>query len=60
MPIAGLALSAVGLVWGVMALIRSRSAEEAQQARVERILGVLLILSAVAIFAVVIAAWRTG
>jgi len=56
MSIAGLALGAVGLVWGVVAILRSRSAEDPKNARTERFLGVLYIVSALVIFALVIAA----
>ncbi len=56
MSIAGLALGAVGLVWGVVAIVRSRSAEDARQARMERLLGVFYLVSALVIFALVIAA----
>ena len=56
MSIAGLALAAVGLVWGVVAIVRSRSAEDAKQTRRERLLGVMFLVSAAFIFALVIAA----
>ncbi len=54
MSIAGLALGAVGLLWGVVAIVRSRSAEDAKQARMERLLGVFYLVSALVIFALVI------
>jgi hypothetical protein len=60
MSIAGLALGAVGLVWGVVAIVRSRSAEDAKQARMERLLGVVYLVSALVIFALVIAASQNG
>ena len=56
MSIAGLALGAVGLRWGVVAIVRSRSAEDPKTARMERLLGAFFIVSAVIVFALVIAA----
>jgi CDP-diglyceride synthetase len=56
MSLAGFALGAVGVVWGVVAIVRSRSAEDAKQARNERLLGVFWIVSGLIIFGLAIVA----
>ena len=56
MSLAGLALGTVGGVWGVVAIVRSRSAEDAKQARMERLLGVFWIVSGLITFGLVIVA----
>jgi hypothetical protein len=56
MSLAGFALGAVGVVWSVVAIVRSRSAEDAKQARNERLLGVFWIVSGLIIFGLAIVA----
>ena len=61
MSVAGLAIAGVGLVWGVFAIARSRTTEDPEIARGERRLGVIFVVSAVVVFAlVVVAASQNG